>query len=168
MNIRSVFTLLVVLALAMMIALTVRVVIGTPAVVSSEEALKIVDEGGPVPPDTEDPQTDNSPAIRLLAGTYTNASRTAAIQISSDGVITWTSRLDRAGTRYTFTQAGDTLLVIQPRCVTDGSRAGVLRASYRWALVGSTLTLSPISDTCERRRHDLASVVWIKKTIWLV
>jgi hypothetical protein len=179
---RRVFTLFVVLALAVVIALTLRAVIASQAVVSDEQALKMEYAGdqamqnaatraAPVPtfrPETSEPRPDISPAIRLLAGTYTNASRTVAMQITSDGVITWTSRIDAVGTRYTFTLAGDTLLVAQPSCVTQGNHAGPLRATYRWALAGNSLTLSPIGDTCERRRNDLASFKWIRKTIWLV
>jgi hypothetical protein len=191
MKVHRLFTILVVLALAVVIALTLQAVIATQAVVSDEQALKVEYTGGqapqnastpsapahgstqaaPVPnltPETTVPRLDNSPAIRLLAGTYTNANRTFALQITSDGVITWTSRIDAIGTRYTFTLAGDTLLVSQPSCVAEGNHARPLRAAYKWALAGDSLTLSPIGDTCERRRHDLASVRWIRKTIWLV
>ena len=191
MNIRHVLALFAVLALAVVLALTLRAVIDTQTIVSGEQALQIgrgggqasqnavtpsapglcSSQGAPVPTPTPE-MTSLKPndflAIRQLAGTYTSVGRTVTMQITADGVITWASRIDPVGTRYTFTVAGDKLLVTQPSWVTQGNHAGPLRAAYRWALAGGSLTLSPLGDTCERRRHDLASVKWRRKTIWLV
>ncbi len=176
------FTILVVLALLAVLALTIRAALATQTIVASQGALQ-AQEGtrpGPqnptaatvLPPSTGAGLASSIkggyPAILLLAGTYTNANQTVEMEISADGVMTLSSRIDPVGVRYTFTLAEDNLSITQPYCAVVSNDPEALTAAYEWTLDSDTLTLSAVGDPCALRSHDLAPGPWTRKHVCLV